>query len=180
MTDDALAALPDGWPDGFGEDERDFLYEESRQRLIETLDAANRQEARALDLARISLAIIAASGIFGELTVEVASPFEWSLLVWASALAIISSAAVGVLAFWILHPRAWATGTNVDWLARWSGASLRDLKDASLEGLGEGFRDNSTIIRGRGGPLTWLLWAVACQTLCVVLVEVVAAADSVT
>ena len=180
MASDASAVLPDGWPDTFGEDERDFLYEESRQRLLETIDVANRQEARALDLARISLAIIAASGIFGELTVKVASPFEWSVLVWVSGLAIVSSGAVGILAFWTLHPRAWATGTNVTWLARWSGASTRELKDAALEGLVEGFRDNSSINRDRGGRLAWLLWAVACQTLCVVLVEIVAAADRLT
>ena len=180
MLNETPTGLPDRWPDAFGEDARDFLYEESRQRLLETIDVANRQEARALDLARISLAIIAASGIFGELAVEVASPFEWSVIAWASALAIASSAVVGLLAFWILHPRSWATGTNVTWLARWSGASTRELKDAALEGLVEGFRDNSSINRERGGRLTWLLWAVACQTLCVVLVEVVAAADRLT
>ena len=69
---------------------------------------------------RISLIIIAASGIFGDLRIETTSPLEWGLVTWASVLALLSSAAVGGLAFWILilRPRAWHTGADVEWLAR--------------------------------------------------------------
>lgn len=41
----------------------------------------------------------------------------------------------------------------------------------------EGFVRNSEIARQRGERLVWLLWAVVIQTLCVVLVQVAAAAD---
>ena len=65
-------------------------------------------------------------------------------------------------------------GADVEWLARWSGASARDLRDATLEALLEGFVANSEVARRRGERLVWLLWAVAIQTVCVVLVQVAA------
>ena len=49
---------------------------------------------------------------------------------------------------------------------RWSGASARDLKDATLDALMEGFVANNEVTRERGDLLVWLLWAVAIQTLC--------------
>ena len=175
MANDAPAELPDGWPDAFDDEARDYLYEESRQRLVESIEFGNQQEAKALALFRISLIIIAASGIFGDLRIEIASPLEWGFVTGASVLALLSSAAVGGLAFWILRPRAWHTGADVEWLARWSGASARDLKDETLETLVEGFVANSEVARRRGERLVWLLWAVAIQTVCVVLVQVAAA-----
>ena len=177
MANDAPAELPDGWPDAFDDEARDYLYEESRQRLVESIEFGNQQEAKALALFRISLIIIAASGIFGDLLVDLvsASPLGWSLLTQASVLALLSSVAVGGLAFWILHPQAWHAGADVEWLARWSGASARDLRDATLEALLEGFVANSEVARRRGERLVWLLWAVAIQTVCVVLVQVAAA-----
>ena len=174
MANDAPAELPDGWPDAFDDEARDYLYEESRQRLVESIEFGNQQEAKALALFRISLIIIAASGIFGDLRIEIASPLEWGFVTGASVLALLSSAAVGGLAFWILRPRAWHTGADVEWLARWSGTSARDLKDETLETLVEGFVANNEVTRERGDLLVWLLWAVAIQTLCVVSVQVAA------
>ena len=176
MSKENLPELPDAWPDAFAEDERDFLYEESRRRLLETIEFGNQQEAKALALVRISLLVFAASGIFGDLRLEIASPSprDWSLITQASLLAIGASGIVGALAIWLLHPQEWETGTNVGWLARWSGASTRELKDASLEVLVEGFDKNAAITKKRGNRLTWLLWALAFQTLCVVFVELAA------
>ena len=110
---------------------------------------------------RISLVIIAASGIFGDLQVEIASPVEWELITWASVFAITSSMAVGGLAFWLLHPQVWETGTNVGWLARWSGASRTEMRDAGLQTLVEGFEMNTEMALKRGERLVWLLRAVA-------------------
>ena len=178
MANNAPAELPDGWPDAFDDEARDYLYEESRQRLVEGIEFGNQQEAKALALLRISLIIIAASGIFGDLRIETTSPLEWGLVTWASVLALLSSAAVGGLAFWILRPRAWHTGAHVEWLARWSGASARDLKDETLETLVEGFVANNEVTRERGDSLVWLLRAVAIQTVCVVFVQVAATTES--
>ena len=201
MANNDPAELPDGWPGAFDDEARDYLYEESRQRLVESIEFGNQQEAKALALLRISLIIIAASGIFGDLRIETASPLEWGLVAGASVLALVSSACVGGLAFWILHPQTWHTGADVGWLARWSdaskrdmtdatsteeaavavrpesGASKRDMKDATLETFVEGFGTNTEITRKRGDRLVWLLRAVAIQTVCVVFVQVAAAAE---
>lgn len=169
--------LPEDWPQAFDEDERDYLYEESQRRLREVLEFGDQQEAKALALARIALIVIAASGIFGDLQIESASPQEWGPTTIASIVAIAASIVVGAITFWLLHPPEWQTGANVEWLARWSGARKRDMKDAVLEVLVEGFWRNTEITRVRGERLVWLLWAVAFQTICVVAVQVVSALD---
>ena len=165
MTSPPPADLPESWPADFGEEEREYLYEESRQRLQEVIEFANQQEAKALALVRISLVIIAASGIFGDLRIESASPLEWGPVSIVSALALLASVVVGGIAFWLLHPQAWWTGADVHWLARWAGASKRELKDIVLETLVTGFHQNRAITRKRGSRLVLLLWAVAVQTL---------------
>ena len=38
MANDAPAELSDGWPDAFDDEARDYLYEESRQRLVESIE----------------------------------------------------------------------------------------------------------------------------------------------
>ena len=126
----------------------------------------------------ISLILIAASGIFGDLRAEIAPPSERDWLSAASVPAILSPVAVGAITVWLLHPQPWSTGTDVEWLARWSGARTRDLKDAALKELVSGFAENHEITKERGERLTWLLWAVVIQTLCVVLVQIVATVDS--
>ena len=177
MASEAPRGLPEDWPDAFGDEERDYLHDESRRRLRETIEFGDQQEAKALALVRISLILIAASGIFGDLRVEAAPPAEWDWLTVASLLAILSSVAVGAIAVLLLYPRGWDTGADVEWLAAWSGARARDLKDEALKGFVAGFVRNSEIARQRGERLVWLLWAVVIQTLCVVLVQVAAAAD---
>ena len=73
MATDGGTDLPTGWPDAFDDEARDYLYEEGRQRLAESIEFGNQQEAKALALLRISLIIIAASGIFGDLQVDLDS-----------------------------------------------------------------------------------------------------------
>ena len=174
MTNDTSSGLPEDWAAAFDDEARDFLFEEGRRRLWETIESRDQQEAKALALIRISLVIIAASGIFGDLRLEAALPPEWDLVTWFSVFAILSSIAVGGLSFSLLHPQEWETGTNVGWLARWSGASKDMMKDAALETLVEGFERNIRITQRRGECLVWLLRAVAVQTFFVVLVEVAA------
>ena len=202
MANNNPAALPDGWPDAFDDEGARLPLRGEPTASRREHRVRNQQEAKALALLRISLIIIAASGIFGDLRIETSSPLEWGLVVGASVLALVSSAGVGGLAFWILHPQAWHTGADVGWLARWSdtgkrdmtdatsteevaaavqpesGASKRDMKDATLETFVEGFGTNTEITRKRGDRLVWLLRAVAIQTVCVVFVQVAAAAES--
>ena len=167
--------LPEDWPETLGESERRFLLEAGQRRLRETIEFGDQQEAKALALVRISLIVIAASGIFGDLRIA----WEWSLLTGASVFALLSSVVAVGIGFWLLHPQSWETGMNVRWFAQWawSGARTPDMESATLEDLVDGFDKNVGIAGKRGGRLVWLLRAVAVQTLFVVLVQVAATVD---
>ncbi len=180
MPAEAPKELPEGWASALGSEERDYLYEESRRRLRETIEFGDQQEAKALALVRISLILIVASGIFGDLRVEIAPPTEWGWLGWLSIFALLSSLAVGAIAVWLLHPQSWRTGMDVRWFALWSwrGASERDMRGVMLQDLVDGFDRNLRITERRGQRLVWLLWSVSLQTLLLVLVQLAAAMDS--
>ena len=171
-------SYPRTGPERFEELERDYLYEESRQRLRETAEFANQQEAKALALVRIAILIIAASGIFGDLQIESLSVQEWGPVTMASIVAMLTSIAVGAIAFRLLHPQEWETGADVQWLAQYSYASERQMKDEVLRVLTSGFSQNREIARKRVEQLVWLHWTVALQTLCVVTVQVLAAVET--
>ena len=142
--------LPEGWPDAFDEDARDYLYEAAVARLQEITDFGSRQQDKALALLRLSFVLIAVGGIFGDLHLGLNT--------------------LGI-------PREWATGTDVDWLARWEGASRRGMKDAVLEYAVSGFQRNRALTATRGKLLTALVVALALQTVFVVLVQIVSALD---
>ena len=161
--------LPEGWPDAFDEDARDYLYEEASTRLREVVEFGNQQLDKGLALLRLSLLVIAAGGIFGDLHL---SP---SLLDVLSATAIASALAVGALGLLLLYPREWETGANVEWLARWQGAGARAMKDSVLETTVAGFATNRRITELRGRILVLLVPAVTVQTVLVVSVQVVSA-----
>ena len=176
---DESPELPRDWPRALGERERGFLLEAAQRRLRETIEFGDQQEAKALALVRISLIVIAVSGIFGDLRIELLPLREWDMLRIASAGALLFSVVAVGLGFWLLHPRSWETGMNVRWFAQWamSGARTPDMEGATLEDLVAGFDKNVRITDWRGKRLIWLLRAVAIQTLFVVLVQVAAAVD---
>ena len=163
--------LPEGWPDAFDEDARDYLHEAAVTRLQEITDFASRQQDKALALLRLSFVLIAVGGIFGDLHLGL------NALGIVSALAIVSAIAVGAIGLVLVFPREWATGTDVDWLARWEGASRRGMKDAVLEYAVSGFQRNRALTATRGKLLTALVVALAVQTVFVVLVQIVSALD---
>ena len=163
--------LPEGWPDAFDEDARDYLYEEASTRLRESNEFAAQQQDKALALLRLSFVLIAVGGIFGELHIGL------STIGIVSMLAIVSAVAVGAIGLVLVFPREWVTGTEVDWLAGWAGASERDMKDAVLEYSVAGFQRNRALTTARGKLLTALVVALALQTVFVVLVQIVSALD---
>lgn len=136
MANEPLPELPLDWPEKLGESERRFLLDAAQRRLRETIEFGDQQEAKALALVRISLIVIAVSGIFGDLRIA----WEWSPLTGASVLALLSSLAAVGLGFWLLHPKSWETGMNVRWFAQWawSGADTQDMEGATLEDSSRG------------------------------------------
>ena len=163
--------LPEGWPDAFDEDARDYLYEEARTALTEITEFASQQQEKALGLLRLSFVLIAVSGIFGDIQLE------RSTLGVLSTLAIVCSAGVGAVGLWLLFPRNWRTGADMGWLGRWEGATTRDMKDAVLESSVRATQHNARLSARRGMLLTALVVALALQTVFVVLVQVASALD---
>ena len=163
--------LPEGWPDAFDEDARDYLYEEASTRLREIIDFGNQQLDKALALLRLSLLVIAVGGIFGDLHLGL------SLRGVLSGFAVGSALLVGAMGLALLYPRSWETGANVEWLARWQGATTRTMRDSVLETTVKGFQANRSITEQRGKILILLVPAVMIQTVLVVLVQVVSALD---
>ena len=166
-----LMDLGEDWASELPEEELEHLYLRSQQRLQETIEFGNQQESKALAFARLSFVLIAASGIFGDLQIE----GNLSPISIVSILALASSVAAGVITFFALQPQRWQTGENIQWLAQWAsaGATRRLMMATALEILISGFRSNTQLIRRRGRLLSWLLWAVAVQTIGVVGVQVV-------
>ena len=163
--------LPEGWPDAFDEEARDYLYEEAGVALREITEFAGQQQDKALGLLRLSFVLIAVGGIFGDLQ------FEQSALGVLSVLAIACSAGVGAIGLWLLFPRNWRTGADMGWLARWQGATTRDMRDAVLESSVQAIQDNTRLSTKRGMLLTALVVALALQTVFVVLVQVASAIE---
>ena len=163
--------LPEGWPDAFDEETRDYLYDVANSRVRETTEFGGRQQEKALALLSLSFALIAVGGIFGDLHLA------RSVLGIVSILAIACAVAVGASGLLLVFPREWATGADVDWLARWEGASRRAMKDAVLDHSVRGFRRNRQLTATRGKLLTGLVVALALQTVFVVLVQVVSALE---
>ena len=165
--------LPEGWAEGLADDEVGFLYEEARQQLRETVDLGTVQEAKAYALLSVSLILISASGIFGDLRVE-ATPAGV-----ASVAAIVLSVVVVSLALWLLRVRRWEEGADVSYFARWalSGyVGARSMKNEVLEKvLVPGEHSNSRIVAGRDRVLRWLWAAVVLETACVVSVQAMVA-----
>ena len=161
--------LPEGWPDAFDEETRDYLYEEARAALREITEFAGQQQDKALGLLRLSFVLIAVGGIFGDFHLA------RSVLGVLSALAIVCSVGVGAIGLSLLFPRSWRTGADVGWLASWQGAITRDMKDAVLESSVRAIQHNSRLSAERGKLLTALVVVLALQTALVVLVQVVGA-----
>ncbi len=159
--------LPEGWPQAFDEEARDYLYMEASTRLREVIEFGNQQLDKGLALLRLSLLVIAAGGIFGDLYLG------FSLLGVLSGLAVGAALVVGGMGLLLLYPRDWETGANVDWLARWRGADTRAMRDSVLETMVRGFRTNRRITEQRGRILVLLVPAVMVQTVLVVLVQIV-------
>ena len=161
--------LPEGWAESLADDEVGFLYEEARQQLRAAIDLGTVQDAKAYALLSVSLILISASGIFGDLRVE-ATPVGV-----ASVAALVLSFVVVTLALVLLRVRRWATGADVVYMARWlarGSVGARRLREAALEeALIPGVHANDGITDGRSKVLLGLLIVVVLQTACVVLVQ---------
>ena len=153
------------------EPELSFLYDEGRARLNEILTFAEQQESKALAIVRISLIIIAASGIFGDLEITATDPV--SIL---SVLAIAATLGVAAMAIHVFFPAEWETGLDVPWFSKWahSGAKVEHMRARALEVFNKGYESNLRISR-RGRWLRCATKLLVLQVAFVVGVEIVSA-----
>ena len=165
--------LPEDWSYDLGDDEIAHLYDESAKRLRDSLEMGEQQEAKAFLIARFSLLLLVASGIFGDL--QLGSGIGATTI--ASWSALLLSALVGLITLFLITPKSWQTGINIASLAHWSrhGEDVTAMKAAALEIAVAGFVTNYNIVKSRGGRLKWLLIIVVLQAVCVVSVQVVSA-----
>ena len=167
--------LPEGWAESLADDEVGFLYEEARQQLRETIQFGALQEAKTYALLSVSLILVSAGSIFGDLRIG------HTLIGIVSAVALLLSVVALLLALLLLRPRNWEEGADIAYFARWalSGyVGARNMKGVILEEvLAPGERANSGIVKERDRVLLGLWLVVLIEAYCVVFVQIFAVAS---
>ena len=144
---DVDESLGVGWADSLDLDTLDYLYAESRARLLEDLDFARSQELKVRVVAGLAVFAIGATGLLGRLR------FDFSgepVLTALTLTALLTFAATLLIAAWMTWPGAIRTGVDLTWLARYaqSGARSTDLRASTVEAQVTAYTENRS---GRAG-----------------------------
>ena len=113
-VDESLAA---GWAESLDLDTLDYLYAESRARLLEQLQAIDALAAKARTVAGFVALVIIATGVLGDLRISFTEDRVASSL---SMIAVIAFVGVLAGAAVIMWPHPIRTGVLPTWLARYS------------------------------------------------------------
>ena len=165
-----MADQAPGWWEAFDDEALDYLHGEGRQRLRETLAARDQQDRVAYYLVGWTVMIVSAAGIFGDLRIT-----QLDLVSALSAATAVAATVAGVVAAWILRPRDWADGLDIEWLAGYVGAGKRELTGEALASLVQGFRANRRLIDFRSRLMTWLYGATVLTSVLIVVIQLVSA-----
>ena len=144
---DVDESLGVGWADSLDLDTLDYLYAESRARLLEDLDFARSQELKLRVVAGLAVFAIGATGLLGRLR------FDFSgepVLTALTLTALLTFAATLLIAAWMTWPGAIRTGVDLTWLARYaqSGARSTNLRASTVEAQVTAYTENRA---GRAG-----------------------------
>ena len=139
--------LATGWAESLDLDTLDYLYAESRARLLEDLDFARSQELKIRVVAGLAVFAIGATGLLGRLR------FDFSgepVLTALTLTALLTFAATLLITAWMTWPGAIRTGVDLTWLARYaqSGARSTDLRASTVEAQVTAYTENRA---GRAG-----------------------------
>ena len=160
-----------GWsPADFPEDALQYLLAEARQRVQEQLTFMDSQDVRTRTAFSISVLLVAAVGIIGDVSIDTRPlalltvvAFSSSVVTWVCSWVAYRSVDVG-------------SGVNVATLARaFGGASRREMEDATLLALVEDFERNQAVIDEKGRWLRVALYALAVQLSLLVATVIVSA-----
>ena len=131
------------------------------------------QDVRARTGFSISVLLVAAVGIIGDVSID-ASP-----LALLTVVAFSSSVVTWVLSWLAYRAVDVGSGVNVSTLARdFGGASRREMEDATLMTLVRGFEQNQAVIETKGRWLRVALYALALQLSLLVATVIVSAIQS--
>ena len=157
-------------PADFSEDALQYLLAEARQRVQEQLMFMDSQDVRTRTAFSISVLLVAAVGIIGDVSIDTRPlalltvvAFSSSVVTWVCSWVAYRSVDVG-------------SGVNVATLARaFGGASRREMEDATLLALVEDFERNQAVIDEKGRWLRVALYALAVQLSLLVATVIVSA-----
>ncbi|MYA02849.1 MAG: hypothetical protein F4038_12795 [Chloroflexi bacterium] len=140
-----LQQLERGWSEAhFDEEARSYLLTEARQRVQEQIKFMDSQDVRIATVFTVSVLIVSATGIIGEVAFAVETVAIFTLIAFAA------SVIEWGLCWWAYRSNTIDTGVNVVRMAfDYAGSSRQQLQDAALETLVDGFSDNQRVINER-------------------------------
>lgn len=153
--------IEQGWPArDFSPESRDYLLTEARKRVQEQLAYVSTQDVKTATVFALSVVLLSASGLVGDLRISfaiagvlAALEFAFTLLAWTFAWLAYREGKVG-------------SGVNVAIFRRhYRGASTRELKDASLESLTLDFEQNLAVIAAKARWLSLAVYSLGAQAL---------------
>ena len=172
-TDADLEPPPSGWWHDLADDVLDRLYEEGRARGRDLLAEVERQERKTAVMLAWMLALISASGLFGDLGLG------------ADRLGVASWAALGLTgmaigaATYVFLPRNRDLGLKMVWLAEIAEGGIRELRGQAVDALVVGYCRNMRFIARRTLAVDLMTMIVPVQAAAVVAVQIVAPGESV-
>lgn len=160
-----LIPPPEGWWRELGDEVLEYLHEEGRTRGREVLAEAERQERKVAMLLAWVLALISASGLFGDLQVgtDGLGAASWTALM-LTGVAIVAATYV----FW---PRDWDLGPNLRRLAD-RGDDPRELRGLAVDAFMTGYCLNMNLVVERARAVDLMTWLVPLQAIAVIAVQV--------
>ena len=166
------AELPSGWADRLHVDTIDYLYEESRKRLLEQRSEIEALKAKAPAIAGFATVVMIATGILGDLRISFGDDLVVStLFVVALAAFVCVLASAGV----VIWPRPMRTGVNPEWLGGYAmrQANPTRLRAAAVEAQIDAFSRNRGVYERDRRIINGMMLSAALETVAIVALVVV-------
>ena len=166
------AELPAGWADRLHVDTIDYLYEESRKRLLEQRSEIEALKAKAPAIAGFATVVMIATGILGDLRISFGDDLVVStLFVVALAAFVCVLASAGV----VIWPRPMRTGVNPEWLGGYAmrQANPTRLRAAAVEAQIDAFSRNRGVYERDRRIINGMMLSAALETVAIVALVVV-------
>lgn len=171
---EADAELPPGWADKLHIDTIDYLYEESRKRLLEQRSEIEALKAKAPAIAGFATVVMIATGILGDLQISFGSDLVVSTLFMVALAAFVCVLASAGIVIW---PRPMRTGVNPEWLGGYARrqANPTRLRATAVEAQIDAFSQNRGVYERDRRIIHGMMLSAALETVAIVALIVVRA-----